>query len=361
MAGLRVLVTGLGTFWGGQLAQVLEADPRVEVVVGLDTTDPKVPLERTEFVRADSSYSILSRIVRATEVDTVLHTHLLVDSTAVSNRTLHETNVIGTMNLLAAAGTPGTSVRKVVVKSSTLVYGSSARDPNFFREEMRRTGPARTPVERSLLEVEGYLSDFAQDHPDVLVTLLRFSNVLGPELDTPLSRALQLPAAPEVFGFNPRLQFTHTDDVLGALAHAAFGDVPGTFNVAGDGLVTWSDVCAIVGRPRLALPPYGTELAAAALRRLGILDLPPEALDLLRFGRGVDNSRYQDRGFRYRFTSAGAVEDFARNLRLEGTVGEREPAYHYEREVEDFFRHSPAVVGRAPRSPRRGTRRAPLS
>jgi UDP-glucose 4-epimerase len=248
----------------------------------------------------------------------------------------------------------------VVVKSSTLVYGSSARDPNFFREDMRRTGPARTPVERSLLEVEGYLSDFVEDHPGVVVSLLRFSNVLGPDLDTPLSRALQLPVAPEVFGFDPRLQFTHADDVLGALTHAAFGDVPGTFNVAGDGLVTWSDVCAIIGRPRVPLPPYGTGLAAGVLRRLRVLDLPPEALDLLRFGRGVDNSRYKATGFRYRYTSAGTVEDFARNLRLEGSVGERGPGYRYEREVEDFFRHSPAVVGRQP--PRRGTpRRAPLS
>jgi UDP-glucose 4-epimerase len=358
---LRVLVTGLGTFWGGQLAQVMESDPRVEVVVGLDTTEPKVPLERTEFVRADSSYSILNRIVQATEVDTVLHTHLLVDSTTVSNRTLHETNVIGTMNLLAAAGAPGSSVRKVVVKSSTLVYGSSPRDPNCFRESMERTGPARTPVERSLLEVDGYLADFAQDHPEVAVTRLRFSNVLGPDLDTPLSRALRLPVAPEVFGFDPRLQFTHSDDVLGALAHAAFDDVPGTFNVAGDGLVTWSDVCAIVGRRRVSLPPYGTGLAAAALRRLGVVDLPPEVLELLRYGRGVDNSRYKATGFRYRYTSAAAVDAFVQDLRLRATMGQRRPTYRYEREVEDFFRHSPAVTGR-PRPSRRGTQRgAPLS
>src|SRR5690348_17171113 len=122
---MRVLVTGLSTFWGGRLAQVLEAQPDVEVIVGVDTREPRVPLERTEFVRADSSYSILSRIVRATQVDTILHTHLLVDSTLSSGRGLHEINVIGTMNLLAAAGAAGSPVRKVVVKSSGLVYGSN--------------------------------------------------------------------------------------------------------------------------------------------------------------------------------------------------------------------------------------------
>ena len=341
---MRVLVTGIGTFWGGRLAQVVERDPRVEVVVGLDTRGPSVPLARTEVVRADSSYSILSRIVRATEVDTVLHTHLEVDSTALRSRALHETNVIGTMNLLAAAGAAGSSVLKVVLKSSTLVYGSSHRDPYRFSEEMTRSGRARTPVERSLLEVEGYLSDFAADHPDGIVTLLRFTNVLGPDLETPLSRALRLPVAPEVFGFDPRLQFTHQDDVLGALCHVALHDVSGTFNVAGDGFITWSDVCALVGRRRVALPPWGTGAAAGVLRRLGIVDLPPELLSLLRFGRGVDNERLKRAGYRYRYTSAGAVEDFARTLRLEATVGRNRPAYHYDAGVEEFFRRSPAVV-----------------
>ncbi len=353
---MRVLVTGVGTFWGGRVAQVVERDPRVEVVVGLDTRDPQLPLQRTEVVRADSSYSILSRLVQATEVDTVLHTHLEVDSTAASSRALHETNVIGTMNLLAAAGAPGSSVRKVVVKSSTLVYGSSPRDPNWFREETGRSRPARTRVERSLLEVEAYLSEFAEDHPDVVVTLLRFSNVLGPDVDTPLSRALRLPVVPEIFGFDPRLQFTHQEDVLGALCHTALTDVPGTYNVAGPGLLTWNDVCAIVGKRRLPLPGLGTGMAATALRRLRAVDLPPEVLDLLRYGRGVDTSRFQEAGYRYRYTSAGAVEDFARSVRLRSAVGTPEPAYRYDAEVEEFFRRSPAVTDHQPVAPRHPTR-----
>jgi len=99
---MRVLVTGLGSFWGSHLAQKLETMPDVEMIVGLDTHEPRLPLERTEFVKADSNYSILDRIVRATEVDTILHTHLIVDSTTLPGRAMHEINVIGTMNLLAA-------------------------------------------------------------------------------------------------------------------------------------------------------------------------------------------------------------------------------------------------------------------
>jgi UDP-glucose 4-epimerase len=340
---MRVLVTGLSTYWGGRAAQALEQRPDVEVIVGLDTREPRVPLERTEFVRADSTHSILARIVRATQVDTIVHAHLVVDSTRVSGRTLHETNVIGTLNLLAAAGSAQSPVRKVVLKSSGLIYGASERDAYFFREDMTRSSAARTNVERSLLEVEAFVRDFADDNPHIDVTMLRMANVLGNDLDTPFSLALRRPIVPEILGFDPRVQFVHADDVVSALMYAATNDVPGVYNVAGDGNLPWSEVCSIVGKRRVALPPILTGAAIEPMRILRVWDLPPEAMELLRFGRSIDNTRYQRAGFRYAFTSAGAVEAFAQGLRLAGTIGNTQ-AYRYERDVEDFFRHSPAVV-----------------
>jgi UDP-glucose 4-epimerase len=343
--GRRVLVTGLGTFWGGRVAQRLEADPGIDVIVGLDREDPTVRLERTEFVRADESYSILSRIVRAAQIDTIVHTFLVVDSTMMSNRTLHEINVIGTMNLLAAAGAAGSTVRTVIVKSSTLVYGSTASDPVLFREETPRSSSPRTRVERSLLEVEGYLRDFAEDNPHVAVSLLRFSNVLGLDIQTPLAAALELPLVPAIAGFDPRIQFVAESDVIRSILYVLRHQVPGVFNVAGDGLLPWSEVAAICGgRPMGYLPPVFTGAAAAPLRRLRLIDLPPEVLDLLRYGRGVDNRRLKSAGFRYDFTSAGAVERFWQGVRLRRTVGTAEPDFVYDADIETFFRRSPAVV-----------------
>ncbi len=141
LMGRRVLVTGLSTFWGGRVAQALEADPTVEVIVGLDRDEPTVELERTEYVRSDESYSILSRIVKATKVDTIVHTFLIVDSTSASASAMHEINVIGTMNLFAAASQAGSTVRNVVVKSSTLVYGSGPRPG--AGSARRRSAPRR--------------------------------------------------------------------------------------------------------------------------------------------------------------------------------------------------------------------------
>ncbi len=184
---------------------------------------PAMPFERAEFVRADQSYSILHRIVGATQVDTILHTFLITNSTTVPGRAMNEINVIGTMNLLAAAGAAGSSVRHIVIKSSTLVYGSAASDPNTFLEDTVRTSPVRNVVERSLIEAEALVRDFAEDNPGTRVTVLRFANVLGTHLTTPISRNLSRPVCPCIFGFDPMVQFVEEEDVVRALLHVTRG------------------------------------------------------------------------------------------------------------------------------------------
>jgi UDP-glucose 4-epimerase len=341
--GRRVLITGLASFWGGLVAKALEQDDSVEVIVGLDTREPTVELERTEYVRSDENYSILSRIVQATKVDTIMHTFLIVDSTQMRAKTMHEINVIGTMNLFAAASAPGSTVRDVVVKSSSYVYGTAMADPVWFSEQTVRTQPARNRVEQSLESVEGYVRDFAEDNPHVNVSLLRFSNVLGPDIVTPISRALELPVVPSIFGFDPRLQFVHEDDVVRSILYVLDRHLPGIYNVAGDGLLPWSEVAHLCGKRTMPMPPVLTGLATWPLRQIGV-PLPGELLDLLRYGRGIDNRRLKEAGFQYNYTSAGAVEAFIEAVRLRETIGSTTPSYRYERDVEQFFRHSPAVV-----------------
>lgn len=342
--GRRILLTGLDTFWGGRVAAALEKDPDVEMLLGMGTGMPSVELERTEYVRSDNNYSLFSRIVRATEVDTVVHTFLVLDSSAMSGRALHETNVIGTMNLLAAAGATGSSVRQIVVKSSSLVYGSHPADPTWFTEETPRSRAPRHRVERSLCEVESYVSDFAEDNPDVAVSVLRFANVLGADIDTPISRNLSKGIMPSIAGFDPLVQFIEEDDVVRCMEFMVQRRPRGVFNVSGAGRLPVSEVASIAGAWRLPLSPYMTDLAVAPLVRARLLSLPKELEDLLRYGRGMDTSRVAALGFSPKATSAGAVERFAQANRLRRTVGDQLPRYEYEADIEAFFKHSPAVV-----------------
>jgi len=342
--GRRILLTGLDTFWGGRVAAALERDPEIEMLLGMGTGTPSVPLERTEYVRADSSYSLLARIVQATKVDTIVHTFLVVDSSSMSGRALHEINVIGTMNLLAAAGAPNSSVRQVVVKSSSLVYGAHPSDPAWFTEDTPRSRPPRSRLERSLTEVESYVRDFADENPDVTVTLLRFANVLGKQITTPISRNLARGVMPCIAGFDPLIQFVAEDDVVRCIETVVLEPIAGTYNVSGDGKIPVSEVAKIAGVWRLPISPFLTRQAATPLIRLGWLDLPAELESLLRFGRGIDTTRLKAAGFEFSTSSAGAVERYAEATRLGRAIGNRIPAYQYDADVEAFFKHSPSVV-----------------
>jgi UDP-glucose 4-epimerase len=339
----RVLVTGLSTYWGGRLAQALESFEHVEAIIGVDNENPTRELERTEFVKVSNQHSLLERIVRAAEIDTVIDTRLVVNSLMASPRLAHENNVIGTMNILAACTGRDSPVRKFVFKSSTHYYGAEQDDPAFFTEEMTRPHPPRTGLERDILEAEQAVSEFAQRNRDVTVAVLRCANVLGPDVDTPFTRMLRLPAVPMVLGFDPRLQFVHEDDVVHALEHAAFHVCPGIYNVAADGVLALSEVIDLVGKvPLPVLPPWGTGAATGLLRRAGFR-IPDEVVNQLRFGRGVDNRLLKSTGFTYGYTTRETVIKLSEHLRLAPVMRRTDQEYTYEREVEEFLRWSPNV------------------
>ena len=339
----RVLVTGLSTYWGGRLAQALEGFEQIEAIVGVDSREPRRELERTEFVKVSNQHSLIQRIVRAAEIDTVIDTRLVVNSLGMAPRAAHENNVIGTMNILAACSGSDSPVRKFIFKSTSLFYGSESDDPAFFTEEMRRPHPPRTALERDIVEAEAAVDDFASKSDDVSVTTLRCANVLGPDVDTGFTRMFSLPVVPMVLGFDPRLQFVHEDDIVHALEHAAFHEMPGTYNVAADGVLSLSEAIGLLGKlPAPVLPPWGTRLLAAPLRRLGFR-IPDEMINLLRFGRGVDNRLLKSTGFNYGYTSREAMTKFGEHLRIRPVMKGVERTYTYEREVEEFLRWSPHV------------------
>jgi UDP-glucose 4-epimerase len=346
MTSKRILITGVSSFWGGRLAQAIERDRAVEAIIGVSTEDPTCELTRTEFVRVGLQHALLRRIVQAADIDTVIDTRLVVDSLQASPRAAHEANVIGTMNILTACGGAGgdlSPVRKVVFKSSAHYYGCEQDDPAFFTEAMRRPHPPRTRLEEDVVEAEKAVEGFAERNPEITVTVLRFCNALGPELLTTHTELFSLPAVPGILGFDPRYQFIHEDDLVGVLRFAAERDLPGVYNAAGDGVLALSEVASLLGKPPAPiLPPWGTSLAAAALRPLGVR-ISAEVLNQLRYGRGLDNRKLKAAGYGYGYTSREAVLKHAEAVRARPLLrGEGEP-YRYEREVEEFLRWSPNV------------------
>jgi UDP-glucose 4-epimerase len=338
----RILVTGVSSHWGGRLAQALEQDAAIEAIIGVSTEDPTREFERTEFVRVGTHHALLRRIVQAAEIDTVVDTRLVVDSIQASPRDAHESNVIGTMNVLAACGGPDSPVRKVVFKSSAHYYGCERDDPAFFTEQMQRPHAPRTRLESDIVEAESAVRGFAERNKRVTVTVLRFVNGVGVGLRTSHTRLLRLPAVPCILGFDPRYQFIHEDDIVGVLEHAVAHELPGVYNVAGDGVLVLSEIASLLGKPLApVLPPWGTGLAARGLGLAG-LRVPEEVQQQLRYGRGLDNRKLKAAGCVPRYTTREAVQKFAEELRVQALRGGEAP-YRYEREVEEFLRYSPSV------------------
>jgi UDP-glucose 4-epimerase len=361
--GRRILITGVSRFWGAELARRLEANPGVDQIVAVDSEGPARELARTDFVRADIRHSLVGKLVRGLGIDTVVHAGLVVDPQHAGARTVHETNVIGTMNLLAACGGLDSPVRSLVVKSSTAVYGSEPDDPSFWTEEMRRRAPARDGFSRDLDEAESYVREFEVRNPQTAVTLLRFGNVLGERLSSPFARLFDLPAIPTVFGFDPRLQFLDEDDAASALEHATLGDCRGTYNVAGAGVVVLSQAIALMGKLNAPVLPFvGSRLAMRMLDQLGLVDFPPEFVRLLKYGRVVDTTRlHTELGFHPQRTTMETVLEHGRQRRVRGLVDEAAP-YRYEAELEEFLRsrgrREPDVEDAKPAPRRTATRRA---
>lgn len=313
--GQVVLVTGVAGDLGRRFAAQLSRAPGVERVIGVDVVPPRGDLGSADFVRADIRNPVIAKVIVRERVDTVVHTSVLATPAAAGGRTsTKEFNVIGTMQLLAACQ-QAPDVRKLVVKSSAAVYGASHRDPAMFTEGMSAKRLPSSGFAKDVTEVESYTRGFARRRPDVAVSMLRIANVIGPRITSAMTGYFRLPVIPTVIGFNPRLQFLHEQDALDVLERATLSEVSGTFNVAGDGILTLTQAVRRIGRPSLPLPGFALPAFGSAVRKTRVADFSPEQVAFLTFGRGLDTTRMRTvLGFEPSFTTAQAFADFASSL-----------------------------------------------
>lgn len=311
--GRRIAIAGIASHWGTELARRLALEPGVGEIIGIDSVAPAADLEGVEWLEADIRSPLMSRLLPATGVDTLVHCGIVwYPEPGKPVRALHDINVIGTLQLLAAAEkTPG--LERVVVRGSAAIYGSEPAAPSFFQESMARTFPLRTRFQRDIGELEAYFENFARRHPELTCCMLRYQPEIGPELRTPLVRYLSLPVVPTQLGFDPRLQLVASEDATGALLQATLAPVQGAVNVGPSGSISLTRALRIAGRTELPVPhvAFGPLMGRAA-GGLGIGSLYGDAVRLLRYGRGVDNRRLREElGYEPRFDAVDAVRDFA--------------------------------------------------
>ncbi|MFP5297730.1 MAG: NAD-dependent epimerase/dehydratase family protein [Actinomycetota bacterium] len=307
----RILITGVSRFLGLRLAKRLENDPSIEALVGVDLEEPRVPIRGLEFVRADIRNPMIARVLEATKVDTLVHTNIGSSPGVLGGRSqMKENNVIGTMQLLAAAQRAD-RIKKVIVKSSTAVYGSRAGEPSVIPEDYASREVDLGGYGKDCAEAEQYARDFGRRRSDVDLVILRTQNVIGPTVSTSMTRYFSLPVVPTALGFDPRLQFLHEEDAVEALYLSVMGEATGIFNIASEGVVYLSQALRVLGKPFVPMLLPAAQTTASLLRQFNLIDFPTDQLKLILLGRVVSTLRAQERlGYTPRYTSLGALKDF---------------------------------------------------
>jgi UDP-glucose 4-epimerase len=312
-----VLVTGVSRWLGGALAAELAADPTVDRVIGVDTVPPAQDvlrrLGRTEFVRADIRSPVIGKVIESASVDTVVHMNISRTPASAGGRaSMKELNVIGTMQLLAACQ-KSSAVRRLVLKSTSAVYGASSRDPAVFTEAMQARRVPAGGFAQDSMDIEGYVR--ARRRPDVDVAVLRFTNLIGPRIDSLLSGFLRMRVIPTALGYDARVQLLHEDDAVAVLRQATTGDFAGTVNVGASGTVLLSQAIRRLGRVALPVPEAAMGSIGRLTRRRGLVDWSPEQMRFLNFGRVVDTRVLREEfGYTPRFSTEQALADYARTL-----------------------------------------------
>ena len=207
---------------------------------------------------------------------------------------------------------------------------------------MRRPHEPRTRLESDIVEAEEAVQDFAARNGDVTVTTLRFCNGLGPDLRHGTPRCSRCPPCP-ASSASTRATSSSTRTTSSARSHhAVLNDLPAstTSRPTVCSRCRRSPACS-ASRSRRCCRPWGPG-SPPRQATLGIR-IPDEVRQQLRYGRGLDNRRFKQSGYRFTLTTREAVQAFATALRLKPLRESGEAPYRYEREVEEFLRWSPSV------------------
>jgi UDP-glucose 4-epimerase len=287
-AGERpILITGICGRLGRRLARRLH---RERPVIGIDRRDFEGKPKDVQHYKFDIRRKKTQDVFRQQPLAAVVHLGIMHDPRA-SQADHHSWNVVGFQRMLEFAAQY--DVPKVIVLSSSSVYGPRPDNPQFLSEDAPLLGGAAFSEIRDLIEVDMLAQSFFWKRPDIETVILRPAHILGSVKNAP-SNYLRLKAIPTLMGFDPMVQVIHQDDVVRAIARALRPGVRGIFNVAGPPPLPLSRLIALTGRPRLTVPHFLASTIVQNLWRYRVTSFPAPELDHIRYVGMVDDRRARE-------------------------------------------------------------------
>ncbi len=150
---------------------------------------------------------------------------------------------------------------RVVLGSTSLVYGARGDNPNFLTEEHPLRPDPQDRFVRDFVEAESHARTHVRRHPEAKVAILRFAPFMSADVRDYRAKALGMPLAVSLMGYDPLLQALHTDDAVQAILLALDKrEAAGVFNIAPEGVIPLSTARLLFGS--LAVPvPHGLAYA----------------------------------------------------------------------------------------------------
>ncbi len=310
-----VAITGAGNYLGTGIIKRLIEHKHFRKIVVIGQHEPKISHPKVIFYKVDltnpNAHLLLATILKNEKVSTFLH--LIFSYTLSHNRTLaHELEAIGTMHILDACSDAG--VRKVIVRSTTAIYGAKPGNPAFLREDRPIKEQEQGTIIRDKVEMERQLLQYANHNANCCVTILRNCTSLGPTAINYLSRLLLNKKVLKVAGFDPIMQFVHEKDLFKAYMIALEEDHPGVFNIVGKGVVRYSQAIKRMKSKSGSLPESLLKPSTRLFWALHLFDIPPAYLDYLKYTWVADGSKaVRELNFIPEFDCFQALDDARRS------------------------------------------------
>lgn len=279
-----IALTGTAGFVGSSLLRELERDPRYQNIIALDYRKPPFETKKTKFYRIDLTETLadskLLEIFQKENVETVIHTAFPV-SPPHDMSWAHELVSVGTMYVLDACASR--KIGKLIMASTTEVYGAHPTNPNFLSESHPLRGGFKSRFLRDRIEAENQTLKYASKHPETVVTILRPCTILGPHVRNYKTSFLQKPVIFTVMGYDPLFQAVHEDDVIRAFRSAIEEDHPGIFNIIGDGVLPLSKALRLAGKISVPVPSMILYPVVQSLWYANLFDAPGSRIDFLKY------------------------------------------------------------------------------
>lgn len=288
-----VVITGISGNLGRVLAKNLHRHHRV---VGIDRRPMKGKPKDIELHQIDLRRKKTEDIFRRGDVKALIHLGIMHDP-RMSQEEHHTFNVFGTTQVLEYAA--HYKVPKVVVLSSSTVYGPSPNNDNFLTEDAPLMGGQRFSDIRDLIEVDMYAQQYMWKHPEVETVVLRPVHIAGGTIKNAPSNYLRLQRPIALAGFDPMVQLIEATDVCRAMELALRPGLRGVYNVVGPGEVPLSACFRELGRKPVYLPHPLARTLVKKLWDARLSSFPPPELDHIQFLCTVDGSRFvRDTGWK---------------------------------------------------------------